>query len=428
MGPLAARNSRLAPPMQRASSNLSRPGPSQRWVVFLIAAIQFVNILDFVMVMPLGPDFSRALGIPESSLGLIGGGYTASAALAGLLASPFLDRFDRRLALGVAMLGLAVGTALGGVASGLQSLILARMVAGAFGGPATSLSFSIIADLIPPERLGRATGAVMGAFSVASVLGVPLGLYLAERLGWRSPFLAVAGLGLCLSMGSVFLLPSLKEHLQGRPQKTGARELLSRGTVRLSYLMTATGMCAGFMIIPNLSAYLQGNLGYPRDSLKWLYLAGGVVSFGTMRLVGHLVDRFGSFRVGTLGAALLASVLWVFFLDAPFRFPVMVTFVLFMVAMTFRNVAHTTLTTKVPRPFERARFQSLQSSVQHAASALGAFTSAQLLGQAQAAPGKVSALLGMERVATLSIGLSLLLPLFLRQVEARLRQEPPRGG
>src|SRR6202171_4223700 len=143
----------------------SMPSPARRAlaVVLLVAAVQFVNILDFVMVMPMGPDFAAALGIPSSRLGLIGGSYTAAAAASGLAGSLFLDRFDRRPALGVAMLGLVFGTALGGFATGMSSLMAARLIAGLFGGPATSLSFSIIADTVPAERRGKAMGVVMGA-------------------------------------------------------------------------------------------------------------------------------------------------------------------------------------------------------------------------------------------------------------------------
>src|SRR5438874_784231 len=83
--------------------------------------------------------------MPASNLGYIGGSYTAAASVAGLIASLFLDRFDRRKALAVAMLGLVLGTAAGGLATGLGTLMLARVVAGMFGGPATSIAFSIIA-------------------------------------------------------------------------------------------------------------------------------------------------------------------------------------------------------------------------------------------------------------------------------------------
>ena len=74
---------------------------NERRILFIIAAVQFVNILDFMMVMPLGPDFARALGIPLSQLGLVGGSYTAAAAVAGVLGALVLDRFDRRKALGL---------------------------------------------------------------------------------------------------------------------------------------------------------------------------------------------------------------------------------------------------------------------------------------------------------------------------------------
>ena len=57
--------------------------PSERQLVFLVGAVQFVNVLDFMMVMPLGPDFARALDIPVSRLGLVGGVYTAAAAVSG---------------------------------------------------------------------------------------------------------------------------------------------------------------------------------------------------------------------------------------------------------------------------------------------------------------------------------------------------------
>ncbi len=225
---------------------------SERTLIFLIGAVQFVNILDFVMVMPLGPDFARVLGIPLSQLGLVGGSYTLAAAAAGLAGSVFLDRYDRRTALALAMAGLAVGTFAGGLASGFPSLVAARLLAGAFGGPATSLSLSIVADAVPAERRGKALGAVMGAFSVAAVLGVPASLKLAEWAGWRAPFFAVAALGLLITAGTIALLPPMREHL--KPSNATARAPLFRRTVVQSYAMTAVVMGAGFLLIPNLSA------------------------------------------------------------------------------------------------------------------------------------------------------------------------------
>lgn len=397
--------------------------PRQWAVILLIAAIQFINILDFVMVMPMGPDFAKALAIPESHLGYVAGSYTAAACLAGLLGAFFLDRFDRRKALAVALGGLVLGTASGGLATSLESLLLARVVAGAFGGPATSLSFSIIADAIPASHRGRAMGTVMAAFSVASVLGVPAGLLMAEHFTWRAPFFTVAALGVLVGVVAIALLPPMRGHLD-RPHATvTASALVSRPLVQLSYLMTAVVMMAGFIVIPNIAAYVQLNLGLPREYLKHAYGVGGVASFFATQAGGRLVDRFGSFRVGTVGTALVVGTIFTaFYLQWSLVPPVAVVlgFATFMLANGLRNVSYNTLTSKVPEPEVRARFQSLQSAVQHGSAAVAAFLSAQLL---STAPGGV--LVGMPRVAVVSMSLSLLIPVMLFVVERRVGEGAP---
>ncbi|MEW5848343.1 MAG: MFS transporter [Myxococcota bacterium] len=394
---------------------------SERAVVFLVAAVQFTNILDFMMVMPLGPDFAVALGIPASKLGMIGGSYTLAAAVSGVVCSFFLDRFDRRKALAVTMLGLAVGTAAGGLAQGLGSLMLARVVAGAFGGPATSLALSIVADVVPPQRRGKAMGAVMGAFSVASVLGVPAGLKLATMGTWRTPFFVVAAVGLLITLLGVFLLPPLRLHLEARARAGTVkdlplRELLSRPLVQLSYLTGALTMMSGFILIPNISAYVQFNLGYPRDHLDELYMYGGIISFLTMRMAGSLVDRFGSARVMAGATVPYVAVVYAGFMTTTQAVPVLAVFILFMGVMSFRNVSYNTLASRVPNPAERARFMSIQSAVQHLASATGAFASAQMLVE-----NPDHTLNGMHAVALTSVAMSLALAPMQYLVENRVR-------
>jgi predicted MFS family arabinose efflux permease len=243
------------------------PRPStESSVVWLIAAVQFINILDFVMVMPMGPDFAKALHFSESKIGAVAGAYTAAAAISGLAGSFFLDRFDRRKALLLSLIGLSLGTLAGGLATGLPSLMAARALAGLFGGPATSLSFSIIADVVPTERRGKAMGIVMGAFGAASVLGVPLGLVMAQYISWRAPFVAVAVAGGLTVLRTALLLPPMRGHLTaaaGRAPATIA-SLLANPLVLASYTMTAVVMMSGFIINPKISSYLQENLGFPR--------------------------------------------------------------------------------------------------------------------------------------------------------------------
>ncbi len=394
---------------------------SERTIVFCVGAVQFVNILDFVIVTPLGQDFAVALDIPMNRLGYVGASYTAAACVSGLVGALFLDRFDRRKALGVAMLGLVLGTLSCALATGLSTLLLARVVAGTFGGPATSISYSIIADVIPPERRGKAMGAVMGAFSVASVLGVPAGLELARVGSWRLPFIAVAVLGAVLGTYAHRVLPPMRKHLDGVEQRPFVEDVkrLMRSDVLLSYAMTFVTMAASFVLIPYMSAYVIQNLGFPRQELGLLYLVGGVVSFFAMRLVGKLVDRFGSTYVGSFGSLFVGGVVYLGFVETPPPIPVLAIFVGFMLGMSFRNVAYSTLTTKVPSAPERARFSSLQSAVQHAASALAGFSAAQLLAE------KDGVLVGVPRIAYLSIGIGLLLPPMLWAVERRVRAPAP---
>jgi len=385
-------------------------------ILALVAAVQFINILDFMMVMPLGPDFARQLGISTSHIGYVGGAYTAAAAVSGLVGALFLDRFDRRSALVLSMLGLALGTAAGAFARGLPSLMLARVLAGAFGGPATSVSLSIVADVVPPQRRGKAMGWVMSAFSVASVLGVPAGLELARRGTFRTPFLAVAGLGLAVTVFAFVLLPSMRSHLVERRAQPAFAEIFARPLVRRSLALTAMLNVAGFVLIPNIAGYVQLNLGYPRARLGLLYLCGGVASFLTLRVTGRLVDQRGSTWVARNATVLLAFTIVAGFVVNPPWLPVTLLFILFMTAMSARNVSASTLTSLVPLAAERARFTSMQSSVQHLAAASGAFLSAQVL---SARPD--GQLVGMARVATMSVLLTITLPLLFHAVEREAR-------
>jgi predicted MFS family arabinose efflux permease len=395
---------------------------SERLIIFLVGAVQFVNILDFMMVMPLGPDFARALGISTAHLGLIAGSYMAAAAIAGIVGARFLDRFDRRKALGVALFGLVAGTAAGALAQGLASLVIARAIAGAFGGPATSIALSIIADVVPPARRGRAMGAVMGAFSVASVLGVPLGLRMASEGGWRLPFIAVAAMGAVVIVLALRAMPPMRGHIvvspaSGKPAGSMLAALLGDGTIRLALAMNGLVMLTSFLVIPNIAAHLQQNIGFPRNRLDIAYMAGGAASFLIMRVAGRAIDRTSAARVATVGTAIMIGVLYFAFI-APGAIGVggvLIVFILFMGGNSIRNVSMSSLSTRVPRADQRAGYMSLQSTAQHISSATGAFASSRLLHDA---PG--GRLAGISTVAAISTVLALTLPPMLAAIDKRV--------
>lgn len=393
---------------------------SERALIAIIGAVQFVNVLDFMMVMPLGPDFAQGLNIPTSRLGIIGGAYTFAAALVAFVGAFFLDRFDRRTVLTWSMLGLTLGTLGGGLAWDFPSLIAARLLAGAFGGPATSVAISIVIDAVAPARRGRALGAVMGAFSIASIFGVPAGLELAQLGSWRTPFFAVGATCVAVTLLARFFLPPMRQHLtraRATDMGTAFASLLRRREALAAYAMVATTMMASFLIFPNIAAYLQFNLDYPREHLGFLYLVGGIFSFFLLRYCGVLTDRIGAFRVALVGTAVYCLVVILFFLAYPPGFPVVVLFAGMMSANSIRAVPMTTIATGIPEDHERAGFMSLRSVAQHLASSLGAGVSSLML-----RTDGHGALVGMSRVALLTLCLGLTLPVLIRYVEQRLQQ------
>lgn len=405
---------------QACPVQLQSPAPEstlERRVIWLVALVQLVNVLDFVMVMPLGRSFARALDFPESQLGLVGGSYTLAAAVAGLVSSRFVDRFDRKRALMVAMAGLVAATAAGGLANGLPAMMATRIVAGMFGGPATSISMAMVADVVPPERRGRAMGIVMASFSVASVLGIPAGLYAAELGSWRTPFFGVATLGVLVVAFVAYALPSMRLHLSGtRPAMTSTLDLVRRPEIATILVAVTVMALSVFMIVPYVRSFLQNNYAYPEDRIKYLYLIGGIGSFVVVRLAGPAVDRFGSTPVAALGTLLVATCLVVGFLPEAPIVPVMVVFVAFMCTASMRGVPVQALGSKLPAPHERAQYMSLQSAVMHLASSAGAIGASLII-----TTDDTGRLGHIHVVVVLAIALALTMPILLWRVERRVR-------
>jgi predicted MFS family arabinose efflux permease len=395
----------------------------ERRITLLVAAVQFVNVLDFMMVLPLGPDFAQALAIPTSHLGYVGGAYTAAAFLSGLAGAVLLDRFDRRKALAVAIGGLVLATALGGFAVDLSTMLAARMLAGFFGGPATSLALAIVADVVPIERRGRAMGLVSASFAVASVLGMPAGLELARIGGWRMPFFGVAVLGAAIAILVVRVMPPQRGHLDRQDGAAraggvaGFGRLLGQPITRLAMLLVALAIFTGFMLIPNFSAWLQFNLGFPRAQIGVLYMLGGVVGFFVTRYAGIGVDRFGGAPIAVAASVLSVLMIWAVFLAAEPPLSLYLIFPLFMAANATRMVVVSTTTSKVPDAPERARFMSLTSATQHIAASCAAFLSSAVLIEL---PG--GALAGMLPLAVAAITLALVVPPLVWAVDRFVNQ------
>jgi predicted MFS family arabinose efflux permease len=400
--------------------------PSEKKIILLIAAIQFVNILEFMIVLPMGPDFARDLSIPLSDLGFIGGSYTFAASLAGFIGSLILDRYNRQKAMIVALTGLTISTIAAGFATSYPIMIFARLMAGLCGGPAASLSLAVVADLVPPERRGRAMGIVFASFSVASIIGVPASLEIATIASWRWSFFAISILALIAIFMTIKWLPSFKPEFTRQSLSAEMRtsgKLLLNPDVALAMVMMSAMMIALFMIIPNIASFILYNLDYPREHLGRLYLAGGVFSFIGMTQIGKLVDKKGSASIATVATIFFSGTLLIGFgLEKPIM-PVMLIFILFMSCSSIRGVSYNTLSSKVPPASQRGRFMSMQSAVQHMASAFGAFVAAKML-----TVNEDQSLSGMYQVSLVAFCLSLTLPPLIYLLESRVKRRiKPQG-
>jgi predicted MFS family arabinose efflux permease len=354
------------------------------WLLLLVlGAVQFTHIIDFMIIMPLEPEYMRLLHISPLQFGFLVFAYAMSAAVSGLLAARFIDRFDRKTALMVLYTGFAAGTFLCAVAPDYPLLVLARTVAGAFGGVAGSCILAIIGDVFPDVRRGSATGVVMSAFSVASILGLPIGLYLANLLGWRAPFAVLSGLALPVLALIYLVLPHLRGHMGKAPQSANAHlwAVLTEPTHVRSYLLMTALVMSTMMVVPHMGAYLVGNAGCRQADLPFIYFFGGIASLLTLTPIGRWADRRGKLMVFRLMALLtiIPLVLLTNLPPVPLATVIAIT-TLLMVVSGGRMVPAMALMTASAAPHHRGSFLSVNSSVQQIALGLAAVASGALLG------------------------------------------------
>jgi len=354
----------------------------ERLLLLTLAGIQFAHILDFMVMMPLGPILMRELAIGTHEFGLLVSSYTFSAAFSGVLAATFVDRFERkRLLLGMFAL-FALATLACGLAPGFWFLMAARSAAGAFGGVLGAMVQTMVGDLIPFERRGRASGTIMSAFALSTVAGVPLSLVLATHFGWRIPFLFIAAMAVLLLLPGWKMLPTLRGHLsQAVISETERAHPLSAilGVLRDANHLRALAfmaliMFSGFTVIPYITIYSVANVGIRQEDLYLIYLAGGTATFFTSRLIGRLADRHGKVRVYRTVALLSMAPLLIqtHLVPVPLWLMIVVS-TLFFILVPGRMVPAMALVTSAAQPRLRGTFLSITGATQQFASGVASY-------------------------------------------------------
>jgi len=369
----------------------------------MLAALQFTVAVDFVIMMPLGPQLMRIFGIGTPAFNFAVSAYAGAAGVSGLCAAFFLDRFDRKTALLMIYAGFAIGTLLCALARTYETLVFARALAGFFGGIVGGISLAMVGDLVPDARQASAVGTVMSAFSVAQVAGVPLGLYFADKLGWHVPFLLLAALSGVVWIFAIVRLPRVRAHLRKSRSETPLRRFLGiladTNHLRAFALMSVITF-AGFMIIPDLANYLVSNVKLTSAELRWVYLIGGSATLFTMNGVGWLADRFGRMRIFTI--MMFCSIFAAFVSTHLPVVPAAVavaTSTFFMISMTGRFVPAMAIITSSVEPEHRGGFMSVNSAVAQFSAASAATMTARVIHD-----GANHQLLGFGKVAWLYVG------------------------
>ena len=358
---------------------------NERLLLLLLAAIQFTTVLDFLIILPLGPQYMRVFSISPGQFGWIVSSYAIAAGISGVAAGFFLDRFDRKRALLTLYLGFTIGTLFCAISNSYQLLVAARLFTGAFGGVAGALILAIIGDVVPEARRGAAMGMVMSSFSVASICGVPLGLLLASHLNWHVPFYALALICAVILIAAIRIMPSLVHHLEHADDQHPAARVLSvlmEPHHQIAFLFMAVLTFTGFSIFPYIATYMVSNVGLTEQQLPLIYLSGGLCTLFSMNWIGRWADRAGKLRVFTL-MSLSATIPIVAVTNLPHVNIViaLATSTLLMVCMSGRMVPAVAMMTSSIEARYRGGFMSINSAVQQFACGVAACVSGFIMGQ-----------------------------------------------
>jgi predicted MFS family arabinose efflux permease len=350
--------------------------PYQKFVVAVLAFLQFTVVLDFMILSPLGAILMPTLNITPSQFGLVVSGYAFSAGASGLLAAGFADRFDRKKLLMFFYIGFILGTLFCGLAPSYEFLLAARIVTGLFGGVVGSVSFAIITDLFPYEMRGRVMGIVQTSFAASQVLGLPFGLFLSNLWGWHAPFILIVIIGILAGVMIGLRLQPIRDHLKMQHNNNPFVHLfktVSQRNYLQGFATTALLSTGGFMLMPFASAFNVNNLGVRLDQLPLIYMVTGVISIITGPLVGRLSDRVGNMLIFMMGSTLAIITIAIYTRLSMVSIWTVIAVNTFMwIGVSARMISSSALMSALPKPQDRGAYMSVSSSIQQISGGLAA--------------------------------------------------------
>jgi predicted MFS family arabinose efflux permease len=370
----------------------------QKFIIALLALLQFTVVLDFMVLSPLGDILMKSLNLTPSRFGLVVSAYAFSAGASGILAAGFADKFDRKKLLLFFYAGFIAGTFFCAMANNYTTLLLARIVTGLFGGVIGAVSMAIITDLFSIQQRGRVMGVVQMGFAASQVLGIPIGLYLSNLWGWHSAFILIAVLAILIGISIIIKMKPVDEHLALQSDKNAFLHLwhtLSNKTYQTGFVATAFLSIGGFMLMPFGSAYLINNIRITQHDLPMIFMFTGISSIVIMPLVGRLSDRIDKFKLFAAGSVLAIIMILIYtnLTPIPLWQVVVINMILFMGIMS-RMIPAMSLTTGIPEMRDRGAFMSINGSLQQMAGGIAAISAGLIVTQTS----KTSPLLHYNRL------------------------------
>jgi predicted MFS family arabinose efflux permease len=398
----------------------------ETFIIAILAIIQFTVILDFMVLSPLGAMLLVELDITTSQFGLVVSAYAFSAGISGLLAAGFADKFDRKKLLLFFYSGFTIGTLLCGVAPNYHFLLAARIVTGIFGGVLGSVVFAIITDLFKLEVRGRVMGFVQMAFASSQVLGLPVGLYVANLWGWHSPFILIVGLAVGTATVIIFFMKPIDEHLKlqtpGNPFKK-LYKTVSQPIYLKAFGATALLATGGFMLMPFGSTFGVNNLGITLEQLPLVYMLTGISTIMVGPLAGKLSDLYGKYKIFTIGTFIgIATILIYCNLGITPLWIVIIINIVIFIGITARMISASALMTAVPEPKERGAFMGVNSSIQQISGGFASALAGIIVIQTPAGPLERYDLLGYVVTGTMLVTI-LMMSVINKIVKEKVKQE-----
>jgi len=334
--------------------------------------------------MPLGDIFIEAFSITSGEYSLLVSAYALAAFFSSLIGVFYLDRFDRKTSLIFIYFGFGIGTLACAFADTYLQLISLRILTGFFGGMIGAMVLSVVSDLYPFKERGAAMGILFSAFSAASALGVPVGIYLAAKSNWQLPFMVIGFFALAICVFVIVFFPTMKRHLTVQDKKFNFVKTITAITSDKNQLNALFAgfvlVLAHFMIIPFISPYLIKNVGISQVDIAYQFFFGGVATVISAPFIGRMTDKYGVMKVFTIVLLLsfIPTVIITNLKVVPLWVAICFT-TMFFVFASGRMISPNTIITAAASATNRGSFMSIKSALQQLAIGLSALISGSIV-------------------------------------------------